>query len=215
MSNEFHEGWAETEREKKTGSTVAVLAWRDHVRGFKELDPSACARFTQRNYARRVNERYTVYNSRLPVGFAGKKEKRQRGAMSSDQKRHLSTRGAIIFPAFRNLEYQSILNLETVIYIILQLYYPRRKKEKKEYKKNASSLRLIVILKQLEHEWIDANGGKKERKKKNRNCTSINNKFRNNVGKRWIFSEEEGDDYGRKNSIVVSRRSRCANNQGS
>ena len=43
MSNEFHEGWAETEREKKTGSTVAVLAWRDHVRGFKELDPSACA----------------------------------------------------------------------------------------------------------------------------------------------------------------------------
>lgn len=112
-----NEGWAETEREKKTGSTVAVLAWRDHVRGFKELDPSACARFTQRNYARRVNERYTVYNSRLPVGFAGKKEKRQRGAMSSDQKRHLSTRGAIIFPAFRNLEYQSILNLETVIYI--------------------------------------------------------------------------------------------------
>lgn len=101
------------------------------------------------------------------------------------------------------------------IYIILQLYYPRRKKEKKEYKKNASSLRLIVILKQLEHEWIDANGGKKERKKKNRNCTSINNKFRNNVGKRWIFSEEEGDDYGRKNSIVVSRRNRCANNQGS
>lgn len=89
------------------------------------------------------------------------------------------------------------------IYIILQLYYPRRKKEKKEYKKNASSLRLIVILKQLEHEWIDANGGKKERKKKNRNCTSINNKFRNNVGKRWIFSEEEGDDYGRKNSIVA------------
>ena len=132
MSNEFHEGWAETEREKKTGSTVAVLAWRDHVRGFKELDPSACARFTQRNYARRVNERYTVYKSRLPVGFAGKKEKRQRGAMSSDQKRHLSTRGAIIFPAFRNLEYQSILNLETVMYIILQLYYPRRKKEKKE-----------------------------------------------------------------------------------
>lgn len=119
--------------------------------------------------------------------------------------------GLLYFPRF--LEYQSILNLETVIYIILQLYYPRRKKEKKEYKKNASSLRLIVILKQLEHEWIDANGGKKERK--NRNCTSINNKFRNNVGKRWIFSEEEDDDYGRKNSIVVSRRSRCASNQGS
>lgn len=88
-------------------------------------------------------------------------------------------------------------------------------KERDCIKKHVSSLRLIVILKQLEHEWIDANGGKKERKKKNRNCTSINNKFRNNVGKRWIFSEEEGDDYGRKNSIVVSRRNRCANNQGS
>lgn len=182
------------------------------MRGFKELDPSACARFTQRNYARRVNERYTVYNSRLPVGFAGKKEKRQRGAMSSDQKRHLSTRGAIIFPAFLGIPI-NFKSRNCYIYIILQLYYPRRKKEKKEYKKNASSLRLIVILKQLEHEWIDANGGKKERK--NRNCTSINNKFRNNVGKRWIFSEEEDDDYGRKNSIVVSRRSRCASNQGS
>lgn len=213
MSNEFHEGWAETEREKKTGSTVAVLAWRDHVRGFKELDPSACARFTQRNYARRVNERYTVYNSRLPVGFAGKKEKRQRGAMSSDQKRHLSTRGAIIFPAFLGIPI-NFKSRNCYVYNFTVILSEKEKgKERDCIKKHVSSLRLIVILKQLEHEWIDANGGKKERK--NRNCTSINNKFRNNVGKRWIFSEEEGDDYGRKNSIVVSRRSRCANNQGS
>lgn len=213
MSNEFHEGWAETEREKKTGSTVAVLAWRDHVRGFKELDPSACARFTQRNYARRVNERYTVYNSRLPVGFAGKKEKRQRGAMSSDQKRHLSTRGAIIFPAFLGIPI-NFKSRNCYIYNFTVVLSEKEKgKERDCIKKHVSSLRLIVILKQLEHEWIDANGGKKERK--NRNCTSINNKFRNNVGKRWIFSEEEDDDYGRKNSIVVSRRSRCASNQGS
>lgn len=185
------------------------------MRGFKELDPSACARFTQRNYARRVNERYTVYNSRLPVGFAGKKEKRQRGAMSSDQKRHLSTRGAIIFPAFLGIPI-NFKSRNCYIYNFTVVLSEKEKgKERDCIKKHVSSLRLIVILKQLEHEWIDANGGKKERKKKNRNCTSINNKFRNNVGKRWIFSEEEGDDYGRKNSIVVSRRSRCANNQGS
>lgn len=53
-------------------------------------------------------------------------------------------------------------------------------------------------------EWIDENGGKK----KSRNCISINNKFGNNVGKRWIFSEEEGDDYGRKNWIEADAPTR-------
>lgn len=46
-------------------------------------------------------------------------------------------------------------------------------------------------------------------REKSRNCISINNKFGNNVGKRWIFSmEEEGDDYGRKNWIEADAPTR-------
>lgn len=93
----------------------------------------------------------------------------------------------------------------------------REKQRKRERKKHGGSIKKIVsllrlILKQLEL-WSGSTRIGRE-KRKNGNCTSINNKFRNNVGKRWIFLEEEGDDYGRKNSIVESSRGE-ANNEGS
>lgn len=99
MSNEFHEGWAETEREKKREARWRCSRGGITCAGSKN-STRVHAHDSHNGYARRVNERYTVYNSRLPVGFAGKKEKGQRGAMSSDQKRHLSTRGLLYFPRF-------------------------------------------------------------------------------------------------------------------
>lgn len=60
MSNGVSQREAETGKGKKTWKVAVVRAWRDHVRGFKELDPSACARFAENGYARRVNEKYTA-----------------------------------------------------------------------------------------------------------------------------------------------------------
>lgn len=86
---------------EKTGSTVAVLAWRDHVRGFKELDPSACARFTQRI---RAACKRKIYGVQQPFARGLCREK-GKGAKRRDVLGSKATpfhAGAIIFPAFHN-----------------------------------------------------------------------------------------------------------------